>query len=274
MATAISISARSGGTSAFSTFPSYRCHPQVKTRSTKSRRLSSSSSRVDMDPRKRILEKSPKEDHQIIEQTLDWVEGVVIGLNLCPFAEKPFLQDNLRLEVIEGTDQVDILSRVLAECLVRQKRKGTSLMICPDLFPTNFLSFLEVHNMLQDGVLKDNDLTDDIQIAPFHPLFEFEGSGADGIDNFTNRSPFPIFHILREEEVGVAVDALQGDASKVWNRNVKLLEELDEKLSPEQMEQVMTGQLSQETSSVRETVRGVLKDLKKYNYSERETDQF
>ncbi len=71
------------------------------------------------------------------------------------------------------------------------------LSLCPNLFPSNFNAFLEVYNMLQDGVLVEHDLSEDLQIAPFHPFFEFEGSGADGVDNYTNRSPYPIFHILR-----------------------------------------------------------------------------
>jgi hypothetical protein len=146
-------------------------------------------------------------------------------------------------------------------------------MICPELFPTNFHAFLEVYNMLQDGVLVDNELTEDIQVAPFHPSFEFEGSGEDGIDNYTNRSPYPIFHILREVEVGYAVDALQGDAGKVWKRNVELLEELDEQLSQTQLEQVMTGRLllqevEDTDTTVREKVKGILRDLKKQNNSE------
>jgi hypothetical protein len=212
-----------------------------------------------------ILQRSPKEDHPILEETLNWITGVVIGLNLCPFAEKPLVQNNMHLEVIQGSDQVDILARVLAECLVRQKQPGTSLMICPNLFPTNFNAFLEVYTMLQDGVLVEHDLSEDLQIAPFHPFFEFEGSGTDGIDNYTNRSPHPIFHILREEEVCHAVDALQGDASKVWLRNVELLEELEEQLeSREQVAELMTnGQVKD--PKVREKVKEILRNLKKPN---------
>ena len=133
-------------------------------------------------------------------------------------------------------------------------------MICPDLFPSNFLSFLEVYNMLQDGVLVDNDLGGHIQIAPFHPYFEFEGSG-DNIDNLTNRSPFPIFHILREEEVGVAVDALNGDSEKVWKRNVELLEELEEQLGRDKATKVLSGEEPDIITSKK--VKEVLKMMKK-----------
>jgi hypothetical protein len=214
------------------------------------------------DPREYILSKSPlPEDRKILETTLDWVQNVVVGMNLCPFAEKPFKSQQMHLEVIHGQDEQEMLVRVLGECLVRQSNPGTSLLICPDLYPKNFHTFLQVYNMLNDGVLVENDLTDDVQIAPFHPLFEFDGSGSDGVDNYTNRSPYPIFHVLREEEVGRAVDLLDGDASKVWRRNVELLEALGEELDLEQLKQVMQG--TPTGSTIREKVKEILRDLKK-----------
>mmetsp|Transcript_23670 Transcript_23670/g.65711 ORF Transcript_23670/g.65711 Transcript_23670/m.65711 type:complete len:287 (+) Transcript_23670:84-944(+) len=210
-------------------------------------------------PRESILKRSPKEDEKILCRTLDWVQRAVIGLNLCPFAEKPFQKKQMNLEVIRGCDQVDILTQILGECLVKKKQPGTSLMICPDLFPSNFISFLEVYNMLQDGVLVDNHLDEYIQVAPFHPLFEFEGS-AENIDNFTNRSPYPIFHILREEEVSLAVDALQGDSERVWKRNVELLEELEDQLGREKTTQILSGVETDLTT--REKVKEVVKKIK------------
>lgn len=215
-----------------------------------------------------ILKKSQESDHPIIQRTLQWLKGVVIGLNFCPFAERPLLQQQLRMEVIEGTDQVDILARVLAECFLRQSQPGTSLMICPDLYPRNFPKYLEVYNMLQDGVLVQEDLTGDIQVAPFHPEFVFGKEGQeddysddDGIENYTNRSPYPIFHILREEEVAHAVDVLQGDDSKVWKRNIRLLQLLEAKLSNEHLDQVLAGTV-QDNSELATKVKDILWQLK------------
>lgn len=173
--------------------------------------------------------------------TLDWLEGVVIGYNLCPFAEAPMLRSELGIEVVVGTDQTEILAAVLAECLRLRKSdaRGTALVVCPDLCPNNFLAFLEVYNILVEGVLPDQELDETIQIAPFHPLFLFgnndddwEGGDNndedDAIDNYTNRSPHPIFHVLREAEVEKAVDALDGNAEKVWQRNVDLLQAMED----------------------------------------------
>ena len=72
-----------------------------------------------------------------------------------------------------------------------------------------------------------------VQLAPFHPQFVFEGSAPDGIDNYTNRSPYPMFHILREDEVSRAVDKLDGDAGKVWRRNIDLLEMMVDRFGKE-----------------------------------------
>ena len=95
--------------------------------------------------------------------------------------------------------------------------------------------------VIEDDVMEEHDLHGLVQIAPFHPKFAFAGSG-DGIDNYTNRSPYPMFHILRENEVGMAVDKLGGDASKVWQRNVDLLEGMDEKFGREDVKKIMKGE--------------------------------
>jgi hypothetical protein len=269
LATALSAS-RAGSTAAFSTMPiiAWERHQHHSSRpSHDTRRWLSSKDSVEKDPRESgkdpresILQRTPEQDKKMVERTLDWLQRVVIGLNLCPFADKPFKDGNVHVEVIDGSDQVEILSRVLAECFVRQNKPGTSLMVCPELFPSNFDSFLEVYNMLQEGVLVEHELTEDLQVAPFHPFFEFDGSGSDGIDNYTNRSPYPIFHILREEEVEHAVDLLDGDAGKVWKRNVRLLEELDSTFDRSQVEQLMSGQPQEE--EYRKAVKAILRKLK------------
>jgi uncharacterized protein len=233
-----------------------------------------------LSPREAILAVSPLEDHAILNRTVDWVERAVIGLNLCPFAERPLLERFLHVEVVHGTDQVEILARVLAECFLRQYQRGrTSLLVCPDLFPLNFEAFLEVYNMIQDGMLVEHDLTGDIQVAPFHPFFEFEGSGSYGVDNLTNRSPYPIFHILREEDVGKAVDALQGDASKVWKRNVRLLEALEDEFEGnkeednalEKVGQILSG--APLTAKDQQTVKDVLRRLKQARVDDEDGDE-
>ncbi len=203
---------------------------------------------------------------QALIDTLDWLQDVVIGYNLCPFAEAPLLKDELAIQVLlSSTDERQILATLLAEAKRLQTNPGTSLVVCPNLSPNNFLGFLETYNVMVEGVLPDHELDDDIQIAPFHPLFVFgdddsatttsttsnsddeidgddidddeiddeignknNNNNNDKIDNYTNRSPHPTFHILREAEVATAVEALEGNAEKVWKRNVDLLEALED----------------------------------------------
>lgn len=132
-------------------------------------------------------------------------------------------------------------------------------MVCPDLYPDDFGEYLSILNILEEGILVDQDLTGELQIAPFHPLFEFADANDEEMDaedeavkvnddatksiatlqddvpieNFTNRSPYPIFHILREQEVSKAVESLDGDASRVWQRNVDLLQQLEDEFDAE-----------------------------------------
>ena len=207
--------------------------------------------------------------------TLDWLEGVVIGYNFCPFAEAPMLRDELAIKVVLGSDATTVLAVVLEESLrlagkgpgrrttttpagaAGAATGGTSLVVCPDLCPGNFLAFLEFQNILVEGILPDHGLSEIIQVVPFHPLFVFgdgDGSGGDNhetevatnsgdsdaivdgdcsdaddpIENYTNRSPYPIFHVLREAEVEKAVDALGGNAETVWKRNVDVLRAMEE----------------------------------------------
>jgi hypothetical protein len=99
-------------------------------------------------------------------------------------------------------------------------------VIAPDYHPESFVDFLSLCATMEEDILPEYpELQQSVQIAPFHPLFEFADS--NGVDVWTNRSPYPILHILREQDVSIAVEKLQGDASKVWGRNIKLLRDLE-----------------------------------------------
>eukprot|EP00559_Dactyliosolen_fragilissimus_P009744 CAMPEP_0184873442 /NCGR_PEP_ID=MMETSP0580-20130426/41846_1 /TAXON_ID=1118495 /ORGANISM="Dactyliosolen fragilissimus" /LENGTH=193 /DNA_ID=CAMNT_0027376349 /DNA_START=478 /DNA_END=1059 /DNA_ORIENTATION=+ len=172
---------------------------------------------------------------------MNWIKKVVIGLNLCPFADKPMQQSKIRTSVERGDNVEKIIASVLISSLEVENQIGTTgVVICPDLYVDNFLKYLDVVAELEE-VLTEYDLDGHVQIAPFHPLFQFQGSEKDGVENLTNRSPYPMFHILRENDVSIAVDKIGGNASKIWKRNVKLLEVLEEEIGRERTEFVMTG---------------------------------
>ncbi|KAL3790047.1 hypothetical protein HJC23_011403 [Cyclotella cryptica] len=182
-------------------------------------------------------------DDTVESQTLEWIRRVVIGYNLCPFAEKPLREDKLKLSVVRGNDTESIASTVLYEMIMQTERPGTTVVIAPEFFPDDFEEYMALVQYLEEDIIEEHeDLRGVVQIAPFHPLFQFEGSGNSGVDNYTNRSPYPMFHILRENEVSKAVDKLGGDASKVWERNVRLLEHMEMKLGKEGVENAMKGE--------------------------------
>jgi len=191
---------------------------------------------------------------EIEDEVSKWIKNVVIGLNFCPFAEFSNRNKQLFTAVVRGDNVEEILSVVLYESILRKDDKGTTVVVCPDLFPGSFLDFYDTVVKAEE-MMQHQNMDGIIQIAPFHPLFQFQGSEEDGVDNLTNRAPYPIFHILREEEVSFAVKKLDGDSSKVWQRNIDLLETMEDKYGRETTNRIMAG----------ETVEGIgdiLRDLK------------
>jgi hypothetical protein len=180
------------------------------------------------------------DDETILNETRDWFERIVLGLNLCPFADRPHRQGQVTMSVIRGCEEDEILSSVLGECIARLETPGTSLIVAPECHPDNFSEYLFYCTTLETELLPEYELDQHIQIAPFHPLFQFADSQDEGVDAWTNRSPHPTFHVLREEDVSIAVDKLDGDASKVWQRNIKLLQDLSLELGgKEELERVV-----------------------------------
>ena len=169
-----------------------------------------------------------KTDQEIEDESLRWIKNVVIGYNMCPFAEKPRKEGNLSVVVVRGDDDELVAGTVAYHLVGQSTRKGTTVVVAPEYCPDDFEEYLNLLSYLEDDMMDELDLHGIMQIAPFHPLFQFDGSG-EGADNFTNRSPYPCFHLLREDEVSAAVDKLGGDSSKVYARNVELLEQMEKR---------------------------------------------
>jgi len=188
------------------------------------------------------IEYNDPPDSVVEELTLTWIRNAVVGLNLCPFADRPLRYGNLTTEVIRGTDSGLILGAVGYHMMRHETEPGTTLVVAPEYHPDDFRSYLELVQHIEEEYMPSMDLDGIVQLAPFHPMFEFEGSGTDGADNLTNRSPYPIFHILREEEVERAVDKIGGDASRVWSRNVELMKAMVEALGRDGAERAIRGE--------------------------------
>lgn len=167
-------------------------------------------------------------DDEVLARTREWVEKAVIGLNLCPFARAVWVKDQVRVVVSRARhvdaflDELDRELDLLATTPAEQI--DTTLLVHPTLFP-DFELFNDFLGIVDD-VVAEHDLEGVIQVAPFHPAFRFEGTEADDITNATNRSPFPILHLLREDSVERAVATDAGDADAIVERNMNTLRDL------------------------------------------------
>jgi uncharacterized protein len=163
----------------------------------------------------------------VIAATRQWLEKAVIGLNLCPFAKAVYVKNQVRFVVshaphldglLEDLDrELDFLAAADPEAI------DTTLLIHPTRLP----DFLDFNDFMQlaDAAVGEHGLEGVIQIASFHPAFQFEATDADDIGNYTNRAPFPTLHLLREESIARALAAFP-EAETIYERNIETLEEL------------------------------------------------
>jgi hypothetical protein len=167
-------------------------------------------------------------DEQVLADTRRWIEKAVIGLNLCPFARAVYVKNQVRIVVSHARHLDAFLDELDAELTLLKdtpaEETDTTLLVHPSLFP-DFLVFNDFLNVVDD-VVAEHGLEGVIQVASFHPLFQFEGVEADDISNATNRSPYPILHLLREDSVERAIASDAGDAEKIVERNIETLREL------------------------------------------------
>ena len=167
-------------------------------------------------------------EEQVLADTRHWLEKAVIGLNLCPFARSVYVKNQVRIVVSQARHLdafLDDLDREL-DLLVNTPADqiDTTLLVHPTLFP-HFEVFNDFQNVVDD-VVAEHELEGVIQVAHFHPDFQFEGTDADDVTNFTNRAPYPVLHLLREDSVERAVASEGGDAEAIVERNLKTLRDL------------------------------------------------
>ena len=162
-----------------------------------------------------------------IDATRRWVERAVIGLNLCPFAKAVYVKQQVRF-VLSDASTPEALLEELAEELVLLRdtdpdQVDTTLIVHPDVL-TDFLDYNDFLDNA-DAAVEALDLQGVIQVASFHPDYQFAGTMPDDISNYTNRSPYPTLHLLREASIDRAVEAFP-DADVIVERNVKTLDAL------------------------------------------------
>lgn len=151
-----------------------------------------------------------------------WVSTVVVGLNLCPFAKKELVKNRIRFAVSEATTEEGLFADLQAELALLNDNPDieTTLLIHPQVLQ----DFLDYNQFLDiaDGLLLEMQLDGVYQVASFHPDYQFGGTEPEDAENYTNRSPYPILHLLREE----SLDRVLGDdpdADQIPQRNVELM---------------------------------------------------
>lgn len=163
----------------------------------------------------------------VSEHTKQWLEKAVIGLNLCPFAKAPHVKNLVRIVVSKARHLDGFLEDLDRELQLLGNTPAseleTTLLVHPTLFP-DFETFNQMLEIADDAVV-ENELEGIVQIAPFHPDFQFEGTEANDISNYTNRSPYPTLHLIREDSITKAAEAFP-DASAIFDRNIALLEKM------------------------------------------------
>jgi uncharacterized protein len=172
------------------------------------------------------MEISPSQD-DIIASTQRWLERAVIGLNLCPFAKAEHVSGRIRYSVCEATDSSDLLLKLEQEILYLLAQDPTKVETTLLIVPHMLADFLDYNDFLDeaDAMLEHADPDAQLQIASFHPLYQFGGTQPDAMENYTNRSPYPMLHLLRENSVERAVDSFP-DAASIYERNIATLEKL------------------------------------------------
>jgi hypothetical protein len=164
---------------------------------------------------------------RIVAATRRWLEKSVIGLGLCPFAESVYRSDRVRFRVSEQRSSPGLLEELRTELrLLRAEdpaRCETTLLIHPWVLA----DFMQYNDFLAvcDATIADLGMEGELQIASFHPLYRFAGTRPDDVENCTNRSPYPMLHILREASVERAV-AGGARADDICDKNIRTLRDL------------------------------------------------
>ena len=163
----------------------------------------------------------------ITQETQDWLIKAVIGLNLCPFAKAVHVKEQIKYVVSEATSVEQLLEDLAKEleflAEVSREKTDTTLLIHPNVLN----DFLDYNDFLElaDQLLEDLDLDGELQIASFHPQYQFAGTDIDDITNFTNRSPYPTLHLIREDSIDEAVKAFP-EAEAIFETNMQTMEKL------------------------------------------------
>ena len=163
-------------------------------------------------------------DLEIVEATRRWVEQVVVAFNLCPFAKRELMKERVRFVVSKATDEATLLDELAHELALLNVDQAveTTLLIHPQVLQ----DFYQYNDFLEaaDELLVDMDLEGVYQVASFHPDYQFGGTELNDVENYTNRSPYPMLHLLREDSLSQAIDNYP-EVDLIPERNIECMNE-------------------------------------------------
>ncbi|MDP2787327.1 MAG: DUF1415 domain-containing protein [Pseudomonadota bacterium] len=166
-------------------------------------------------------------NEDVLAAMRQWVEKAVIGLNLCPFAKSVYVKDQVRFVISEAKHLdafLEDLDRELDLLAATDPAEiDTTLLIHPTLLP-DFLDFNDF-TIIAEAAVEEHGLEGVIQVASFHPQFQFADTAPDDIGNYTNRAPYPTLHLIREASIARAVESFP-DAEEIFERNIETLNRL------------------------------------------------
>ncbi|HEY3432953.1 MAG TPA: DUF1415 domain-containing protein [Rhodocyclaceae bacterium] len=164
---------------------------------------------------------------EITAATRHWLEKAVIGLNLCPFAKSVHVKKQVRYAVTAAETADELLAELAHEFQLMVDTEPKVLDTILLIHPKAMVSFIDYHFFLSecDALLKNEGYEGVFQIASLHPQYEFAGTEPDDIENYTNRSPYPTLHLLREESIDRAVAAFP-NAESIYERNIDTMKRL------------------------------------------------
>ena len=162
-----------------------------------------------------------------IADTERWLQRAVIGLNLCPFAKAVHARRQVRFVLSEARTPEALLEDLGTELLHLRDTPADETDTTLIVHPWVLGDFLDYNDFLDDAdaLVAELGLEGTLQVASFHPQYQFAGTGADDVENFTNRSPHPTLHLLREDSVSRAVAAFP-DPDAIVERNIETLRRL------------------------------------------------
>ena len=160
----------------------------------------------------------------VIAATQLWLERAVIGLNLCPFAKSVHVKQQIRYVVSTATTSEDLLAELIRELELLAEANPSKIEMTLFVHPYVLTDFLDYNDFLDvvDETLEELELDGILQVATMHPQYQFADTEPDDITNYTNRSPYPTLHLLREASIEQAV-AGYPDAEKIFDRNIETM---------------------------------------------------